>query len=31
VSKGKERNGGFQWMAETRATFDWTGVAALLD
>ena len=31
VSKGKERNGGYQWMAETRATFDWMGIAALLD
>jgi hypothetical protein len=31
VSKGKERNGGYQWMQQTKATFDWMGVAALLD
>jgi hypothetical protein len=31
VSKGKERNGAVQWMDRTRATFDWKGIAALLD
>jgi len=31
VSKGKERNGGYEWMARTKETLDWKGVAALLD
>lgn len=31
VSKGKQRDGAPEWMAQTRATFDWMGIAALLD
>jgi hypothetical protein len=31
VSKGKDRDGGQQWMQQVKSTFDWAGVAALLD
>jgi hypothetical protein len=31
VSRGKQRDGGHQWMARTKDTLDWKGIAALLD
>ena len=31
VSKGKQRDGGYQWMARTKETLDWKGLAALLN